>query len=252
MAAFSVEFMDFTDKFSCSSNAAAERGIPVCHVPGYGTESVAQFTFALLLELCNHVSLHNESVHNGEWSSCSDFCYWKTPQMELAGKTIGIIGYGAIGQAVGRIAKAFGMNVLAFNRTHRSGSEYVTLDELLEKSDVISLHCPLFPENKGMIDANAISKMKDGVVLLNTARGGLLDEEAVADALLAGKIRSAAMDVASSEPISRVNPLLTAPNCIITPHIAWAPLEARQRILDITVKCIQGFINGELLNVVNM
>ena len=232
--------------------AAAERGIPVCNVPGYGTDSVAQFTFALLLELCHHVNLHSESVHNGEWSNSPDFCYWKTPQIELAGKTIGIIGYGAIGQAVGRIAKAFGMNVLAYNRTRRSGFEYVTLDELLEKSDVISLHCPLFPENKGMINANAIAKMKDGVILLNTARGALLDEQAVADALRTGKIFCAAVDVASSEPISTRNPLLTAPNCTITPHIAWAPQEARQRILDITIKSIQGFISGEKINIVNM
>ena len=233
-------------------DAAAKRGIPVCNVPGYGTDSVAQFTFALLLELCHRVSLHSASVHSGEWSSCPDFCYWKTPQMELAGKTMGIIGYGAIGQAAGKIAKAFGMNVLAYNRTWRSGSEYVSLDELLEKSDVISLHCPLFQENKGMINAETISKMKDGVILLNTARGGLLDEQAVADGLRTGKIRAAAVDVVSCEPISKGNPLLTAPNCIITPHIAWAPLEARQRILDITIKSIQGFIAGVKMNVVNM
>lgn len=232
--------------------ATAKRGIPVCNVPGYGTDSVAQFTFALLLELCHHVRLHSESVHNGEWTSCPDFCYWKTPQMELAGKTMGIIGYGAIGQAVGKIAKAFGMNVLAYNRTRHQGSEYVSLDELLEKSDVISLHCPLFEENKGMINAETIKKMKDGVILLNTARGGLLDEEAVAYALRTGKIRCAAVDVVSTEPIPRENPLLTAPNCVITPHIAWAPLESRQRILDITVNSIQGFLDGKRINVVNL
>lgn len=233
-------------------SAATKRNIPVCNVPGYGTDSVAQFTFALLLELCHHVHLHSESVHNGEWASCPDFCYWKMPQMELAGKTMGIIGYGAIGQAVGKIARAFGMNVIAYNRTRRSGSEYVALEELLEKADVISLHCPLFEENKGMINRETIRKMKDGVILLNTARGGLLDETAVADALRSGKIRAAAVDVASGEPISRENPLLSAPNCVITPHIAWAPLEARQRILDITVKSIQGFIDGKKVNVVNM
>ncbi|MBQ2786317.1 MAG: D-2-hydroxyacid dehydrogenase [Oscillospiraceae bacterium] len=232
--------------------AAAKRGIPVCNAPGYGTDSVAQFTFALLLELCHHVSIHSDSVHSGEWSSCSDFCYWKTPQMELAGKTMGIIGYGAIGQAVGRIAKAFGLNVLACNRTRRTGDEYVSLDELLEKSDIISLHCPLFPENKGIINAETINKMKDGVILLNTARGGLLDEKDVANALSTKKIRCAAVDVVSSEPISRENPLLTAPNCIITPHMAWAPIEARQRILDIAVNSIHGFINGDKINVVNM
>ena len=232
--------------------AARDRGTPVCNVPGYGTDSVAQFTFALLLELCHHVGLHSESVHNGDWASCPDFCYWKTPQTELAGKTMGIIGYGAIGQAVGKIAKAFGLNVLAYNRTRRNGNEYVSLVELLEKSDIISLHCPLFPETKGMINAETISKMKDGVILLNTARGGLLDEQAVADALRTGKIRAAAVDVASTEPISRENPLLSAPNCIITPHIAWAPLEARQRILDITLKSIEGFLAGKKVNVVNM
>ena len=210
--------------------AAAERGIPVCNVPGYGTDSVAQFTFALLLELCHQVGLHSESVHNGEWA----------------------IGYGAIGQAVGKIAKAFGMNVLAYSRTKRSGFEYVTLDELLAGSDVISLHCPLFPETKGMINAESIAKMKDGAILLNTARGALLDEAAVAVALRSGKLRGAAVDVASAEPISRENPLLTAPNCIITPHIAWAPLEARQRILDITVKSVQGFLYGKRINVVNL
>ena len=232
--------------------AAAKRGIPVCNVPGYGTDSVAQFTFALLLELCHHVSLHSESVHNGEWSNCPDFCYWKTPQMELAGKTMGIIGYGAIGQAVGKIARAFGMNVIAYNRTRRSGSEYVSLEELLKKADVISLHCPLFEDNKGIINAETISKMKDGVILLNTARGGLLNEQAVADALRSGKIRSAAVDVAAFEPINEDSPLLTAPNCLITPHIAWAPLEARQRILDITVQSIEGFLVRKTVNVVNM
>lgn len=232
--------------------AAAERGIPVCNVPGYGTDSVAQFTFALLLELCHHVGLHSESVHNGDWANSPDFCYWKTPQMELAGKTIGIIGYGAIGQAVGKIAKAFGMNVLAYSRTKRSGFEYVTLDELLARSDVISLHCPLFPETKGMINAESIAKMKDGAILLNTARGALLDEAAVAVALRSGKLRGAAVDVASAEPISRENPLLTAPNCIITPHIAWAPLEARHRILDITVKSVKAYLAGKNENVVNM
>lgn len=232
-------------------DAARELGIPVCNVPGYGTDSVAQFTFALLLELCHQVGLHSASVHNGDWAACPDFCYWKTPQMELAGKTIGIIGYGAIGQAVGKIAKAFGMKVLAYSRTKRSGLEYVSLDHLLSESDVISLHCPLFPETKGMINADTIGRMKNGAILLNTARGALLDEQAVADALCSGKLRGAAMDVASTEPISRENPLLTAPNCIITPHIAWAPLEARQRILDITVKSIQGFLDGKQINVVN-
>ena len=233
-------------------DAAAKRNIPVCNVPGYGTNAVAQFTFALLLEICNRVGLHSDTVHAGEWSSCPDFCYWKTPQMELCGKTLGIIGYGSIGRAVGKIAEAFGMNVLAYSRTHHAGTEYVDLDTLLQKSDVITLHCPLFPETKCMINAQTIAKMKDGAILLNTARGPLLDEFAVAEALKNGKLRGAAMDVVSFEPIPADSPLLTAPNCIITPHMAWAPLEARQRIMDITAGSIRAFLNGAKQNVVNL
>ena len=233
-------------------DAAARRGIPVCNVPGYGTDSVAQFTFALLLELCCHVGLHSESVHAGEWTACPDFCYWKTPQMELAGKTMGIIGYGTIGRAVGKIAEAFGMRVLAYSRTHHDGTDYVDLDTLLSQSDIVSLHCPLFPETRHIINPETISKMKDGAILLNTARGPLIDEAAVAAALRSGKLRGAAMDVADSEPIPANSPLLTAPNCIITPHMAWAPIEARQRILDITAESIRGFLAGKPLNVVNL
>lgn len=232
-------------------DAAARRGVRVCNVPGYSTDSVAQFTFALLLELCCHVGLHNDSVHAGEWTACPDFCYWKTPQMELAGKTMGIIGYGSIGKAVGRIAQAFGMRVLAYSRTHHKGIEYVDLDTLLAQSDVVSLHCPLFPETRHIINTDTISKMKDGAILLNTARGPLIDEAAVAQALASGKLSGAAMDVVDSEPISADSPLLTAPNCIITPHIAWAPIETRQRILDITAENIRAYLNGTNLNVVN-
>ncbi len=232
--------------------AAAKRGIPVCNIPGYGTDSVAQFTFALLLELCHQVGLHNRSVHNGQWSACPDFCYWKTPQMELAGKTMGIIGYGSIGQAVAKIARAFGMKILAYSRTHRPGHEYCDLDTLLANSDVVTLHCPLFPETKGIINASTIAKMKDGAILLNTARGPLLDEAAVAEALRSGKLRGAAVDVVCTEPIPADSPLLTAPNCIITPHMAWAPIEARQRILDIATDNIRGFLSGKPQNVVNM
>lgn len=232
--------------------AAAKRGIPVCNVPGYGTNAVAQFTFALLLELCNHVGLHNESVHKGEWTACPDFCYWKTPQMELCGKTFGIIGYGTIGRAVGRIAEAMGMRVLAYSRTHHEGTEYVSLEELLAQSDIVSLHAPLFPETFRLINAETISQMKDGAILLNTARGPLIDEAAVADALRTGKLRGAAVDVVDSEPIPDGSPLLSAPNCIITPHMAWAPLEARQRIMDITAASIRAFLNGRKENVVNM
>jgi len=232
-------------------DAAARRGIPVCNVPGYGTDSVAQFTFALLLDLCHKVALHSESVHRGEWTACPDFCYWKTPQMELAGKTFGIIGYGTIGRAVAKIARAFGMHVIAYSRTRRAGDEYVTLDELLAKSDIVSLHCPLFPETNGIISADAIAKMKDGAILLNTARGPLIDEAAVAAALSSGKLRGAAMDVVCAEPIPADSPLLTAPNCVITPHMAWAPVEARQRILDITMGSIRSYLTGKTQNCVN-
>ncbi len=232
--------------------AAAKRDIPVCNVPGYGTDSVAQFTIALLLELCHQIGHHNQVVHQGKWSECPNFCFWDTPQMELAGKTLGIIGYGAIGKAVGKIAEALGMKVIAYSRTKHPGNEYVSLDELFSRSDVISLHCPLFPETEKIINAHAINKMKDGVILLNTARGGLLDENAVLDALTRGKIRCAAVDVVTAEPISQENPLLRAPNCIITPHIAWAPIEARKRILDITINNIQMYLNGTSMNVVNL
>lgn len=232
--------------------AAAVRGIPVCNVPGYGTHSVAQFTFALLLEICNQVGLHNNSVHKGEWSRSPYFCYWKTPQIELWGKTLGIIGYGSIGRTVGQIGEAMGMKVLKYSRTHHAGTDYTSLEELLAQSDIISLHCPLFPETKHLINRERIVRMKDGAILLNTARGPLIDEVAVAEALRSGKIRGAAVDVADSEPIPESSPLLTAPNCIITPHIAWAPLEARQRILTITAESIHAYLNGTPQNVVNM
>lgn len=233
-------------------SAAARRGIPVCNVPGYSTNSVAQFTFALLLELCHRVGLHSDSVRGGEWTACPDFAYWKTPQMELYGKTLGIIGYGSIGRTVAKIASALGLHVLVHSRTPKEGVEFVTLPELLRRSDIVTLHCPLFPENTGMINADTVSMMKDRALLINTARGGLIDEKAVADALHSGKLGGAAMDVACQEPINADSPLLTAPNCIITPHIAWAPLEARKRILEITVQSIQAFLDGDRINVVNM
>lgn len=236
-------------------HAARERNIPVCNVPAYSTAAVSQFTFALLLELCHRIGHHNKTVHDGKWASCPDFCYWDTPQMELAGKTMGIIGFGRIGQAVGRIARAMGMEVLAYSRSRRPEGEeigtYVGLDTLLSQSDVVSLHCPLFPETENLINAETINKMKDGAILLNTARGPVINEAAVADALKHGKLRGAAMDVVSEEPIRADNPLLTAPNCIITPHMAWAPMETRQRILDVTVQNICGFLTGNPINVVN-
>ena len=235
-------------------DAAKARGVLVCNVPSYGTDAVAQFTFSLLLELCNRVGHHDQLVHNGEWTKCPEFCFWDTPQMELAGKTIGIIGFGNIGRAVGKIANAFKMKVLAYNRSrHPEGAaigEYVNLDTLLRESDIVSLHCPLSAENTGMINAQTIAKMKDGAILLNTARGPLIDEAALKEALISGKIRGAAMDVVSQEPIKADNPLLTAPNCIITPHMAWAPIESRQRIIDCTIRSIQGYLSGNPVNTV--
>ena len=231
--------------------AAKERGITVCNVPAYGTAAVAQFTISLLLELCHRIGHHSEVVHQGKWCACPDFCFWDTPQMELAGKTLGIIGYGRIGQAVARIAEALGMKILAYTRTPKSGNEYVDLDTLLAKSDVISLHCPLTPDNTELINESTIGKMKDGAILLNTARGGLVKELALADALKSGKLRGAAVDVVSTEPISTNNPLLTAPNCIITPHMAWAPIESRQRIIDCTYQSIRSYLEGKPVNVVN-
>lgn len=235
--------------------AARNRGIPVCNVPDYGTAAVAQFTFSLLLELCNRVGCHDEAVHRGDWANSPYFCFWNTPQMELAGKTLGIIGFGRIGRAVGKIAKAIGMEVIAYNRSrHPEGEaigEYVDFNALLSRSDIISLHCPLTGENAQLINRDTISKMKDGVILLNTARGGLLNEQDVADALASGKLGYAAVDVVSQEPIDPRNPLLTAPNCIITPHMAWAPIESRQRLLDCTVASIRGFLNRAPINTVN-
>lgn len=234
--------------------AAKRRGIPVCNVPAYSTDAVSQFTFALLLELCNRVGHHDRLVHEGRWSNCPNFCFWDTPQMELAGKTMGIVGFGRIGQAVGRIAGAFGMKVLAYNRsqceTGRIIAEYTDLDTLLAKSDIVSLHLPLTAENTGMVNDRFLSKMKDGAILLNTARGGLIDEAALAGALASGKLLGAAVDVAAAEPIPADSPLLGAPNLIITPHMAWAPLETRRRILDITMDSIRGWLNGSPRNVV--
>ena len=235
--------------------AARDYGIPVCNVPAYGTEMVAQFAIGLLLEICHHVQLHNESVHAGEWERCPNFSYWKTPIMELAGKTMGIIGFGRIGRAVGRIAKALGMRILATgSRRCPEGeaiADYVDLDTVLRESDVISLHCPLFPETEKLINRNTIASMKDGAILINNSRGGLLDEQDVADALNRGKLRATAVDVVSVEPITGTNPLLTAKNCIITPHMSWAAVEARQRIIDITAGNIRAFLAGAPRNVVN-
>ena len=230
---------------------ARRHGIPVCNVPCYSTDSVAQFSIALLLEICHHIGRHDVLVHQGAWTSCQDFCLWTTPQIELAGKTMGIIGYGRIGQKTAEIARALGMAVLAYSRTPKPEGTFVDLDTLLAQSDVISLHCPLFPQTWELINRERIAKMKDGAILINTARGGLLEEQAVADALAEGKLRAVGLDVATVEPIQKDNPLLSAPNCVITPHMAWTPIEARRRLLNTVKENIRCFIQGCPQNVVN-
>jgi glycerate dehydrogenase len=234
---------------------AREKGIPVSNVPAYGTQAVAQFAIALLLELCGHAGHHDHAVHQGRWSESGEWCFWDYPMIELAGKTMGIIGFGRIGQAVGRIASALGMNVIAYNRSRsESGAkiaEYVELYELLSRADVISLHCPAFPETVNIINKDTIAKMKDGVMLINNSRGALIVEQDLADALNSGKIGAAAVDVVRDEPLADDSPLMTAKNCVITPHISWAAKESRQRIMDATEENIRCFINGQPRNVVN-
>lgn len=236
--------------------AAKEKGIVVTNIPAYGTNSVVQMSIALLLEICDSVGFHNESVHNSEWENCADFCYWKKPIIELYGKTIGIVGYGSIGKAMAKAAEALGMKLLVFTphpvySLESDNMKFVDLDTLFSKSDVISLHCPLFDNNKGMINKASISKMKDGVIIINTARGGLIVEKDLAEALESGKVYAAAVDVVSTEPIKKDNPLRHAKNCIITPHIAWAAKEARQRLMDIAEDNLKKFIEGKPINVVN-
>lgn len=236
--------------------AARKRDIVVTNIPDYGTDTVAQAAFALLLELCHHVGAHDEAVKKGEWTNSPDFCFWNHPIVELSGKTMGIIGYGRIGQVTSRIAQAFGMKVLAYNRTRekvveRENVRYAPLEGLYKHSDVIMLHCPLTEENKGFINKEAISQMKDGVFIINNARGALINEADLADALNRGKIGGAGLDVVSEEPIKADNPLLHAKNCIITPHISWASIEARKRLMDIAADNLQKFLEGNPLNVVN-
>lgn len=230
--------------------AAKARGIPVTNIPTYGTTAVAQYVFALLLEICHHVGHHSGAVHAGRWSGAQDFCFWDYPLIELAGKTMGLIGYGRIGQATARIARAFGMDVIASD-TQAQAREIVPLEELLARSDVISLHCPLFPETEGMINRDTIARMKDGVILINTARGPLIVEEDLREALLSGKVYAAASDVVSTEPIRPDNPLLGLDNMIITPHIAWASKESRQRLMAIAVENLRAYLAGQPQNVVN-
>ena len=235
--------------------AAKEKGIPVCNVPTYGTAAVGQFTFALLLEICSHVGIHNDAVQAGRWITCPDMCFWDRPLIELAGKTIGLIGCGRIGQATGKIADAMGMNVIAYDEhpteAGKAVAKHVSLDELYKQSDVVSLHCPLTSTNQGMINKDSIAKMKDNVIIINTSRGGLINERDLAEALNSGKILAAGVDVVSVEPMKADNPLLKAKNCIITPHIAWTPKESRKRLLDVAAGNLKAFIDGNPINVVN-
>lgn len=236
--------------------AATELGITVCNVPTYSTRAVAQLTFALILEFYNHVAAHDEAVHSGEWSSCKDFCFQKTPLLELSGKTLGIVGFGKIGQEVAKIADALGMNILCAVRSPKpkpsfENFKFVSLDELAEMSDIISFHCPLTKETQGLVNAEFISKMKSNAIIINTARGPIIDEKALATALDSGKIAGAAVDVLSCEPPKNDNPLLSCKNCIITPHIAWAGFETRERLLDAVYKNLKAFLDGNAINVVN-
>ena len=234
---------------------AKEKGIPVTNVPTYGTASVGQFAIALLLEICHHIGHHDRTVHEGKWENCEDWCYWDYPLIELDGKTMGVIGFGRIGQTTGRLAKALGMRVLAYdsypNEAGKQIAEYVDLDTLLAQSDVIALHCPLFPDTEGIINKENIAKMKDGVILINNSRGPLVVEQDLADALNTGKVAAAGLDVVSTEPIRGDNPLLKAKNCINTPHISWAPKESRQRIMDCAYDNLKAYAEGKPVNVVN-
>ena len=234
---------------------AREKNIPVMNVPVYGTDNVAQYAIALLLEACSHIGHHDRSVHAGDWMRSVDFCYWQRPLIEVSGKTAGIIGFGRIGMAVARILRAMHVRVLAYSRTERTEgrtlADYVPLDELLAQSDFIFLHCPLTPETEGIVNATNIAKMKDGVIIVNNGRGQLIVEEDLAAALTSGKVGGAAVDVASTEPIAADNPLLHAPHCIITPHISWATKEARERIMQMTADNVKAFMDGTPTNVVN-
>ena len=234
---------------------AKEKGIPVLNVPVYGTDNVSQFAVSLLLEVCSHIGHHNDSVHAGEWASNVDWCYWHFPMIEVSGKTAGIIGLGKIGVNTAKILRAMNVNVIAYDafqsEAGKAVAEYVELDELLAKSDFIFLHCPLFPSTRGIINKDNIAKMKDGAILINNSRGPLVVEQDLADALNSGKLAAAAVSFVSTEPIKADNVLLTAKNCIITPHISWATREARERIMQTTADNIKAFMDGAPVNVVN-
>jgi glycerate dehydrogenase len=234
---------------------ASERGIVVTNVPTYGTASVAQFVFALLLELCHNVRLHSDAVRAGEWARNPDWSFWKSPLMELAGKTMGIVGFGRIGRQTGRIADAMGMRVIANDTYHGEeptfpGFRWASVEEILRESDVVSLHSPLFPETRGLINAASLALMKPTAILINTSRGPLVMDRDLADALNAGRLGGAGLDVLSVEPPTETNPLLSARNCLVTPHIAWATKEARSRLIDLVVENITAFMAGEPRNVV--
>ncbi|HVT87773.1 MAG TPA: D-2-hydroxyacid dehydrogenase [Tepidisphaeraceae bacterium] len=231
--------------------AAANRNIPVCNIPEYGTDSVAQFTFALLMELCHHVGLHDSAVKDGEWTRSRNFSFWKTPLIELVGKTMGVVGFGRIGQRVGELATAFKMKVIFNARSNSSDPRARSVNELFSESDVISLHCPLTDQTRGMVNAKLLSRMKPSGLLINTSRGGLVNEHDLASVLNAGSITGAAVDVVSEEPIRASNPLLKAKNIIITPHNAWAALEPRQRVMRTTEQIVSSFLAGKPINVVN-
>ncbi|HWQ62651.1 MAG TPA: D-2-hydroxyacid dehydrogenase [Negativicutes bacterium] len=235
---------------------AKRRGIVVTNIPTYGTDAVAQMAIALLLEMCHHVGAHDEAVKAGEWVANPDWCFWKYPLIELAGKTMGIIGLGRIGQGTAKIAQALGMKVLAYDSFKVKELEsptlkYAELDELFAAADVIALHCPLLESTQGIINRQNIAKMKTGVMIINNSRGPLVVEEDLAEALNCGKVGGAALDVVSSEPIKADNPLLKAKNCIITPHMSWAPIESRQRLMDIAADSLRRFLAGDPVNVVN-
>ena len=235
---------------------AKQHGITVTNVPGYSTASVVQLTFALLLELCHRVQWHSESVMEGKWSRSPDFSFWDYPLVELAGKTVGVIGFGDIGQQVADVASAFGMDILGYSRTQTNQSQrknftWTSFDELLECADVVSIHCPLTPQTKGLINASALSKMKKSAFLLNTSRGPIVVEEDLAEALNSGIIAGAGLDVLSIEPPSPDNPLFTAKNCVITPHIAWATKEARSRLMTVALDNLAAYLAGKPVNVVN-
>ena len=247
--------VSFTGYDEVDVAVAHRRGIVVTNVPEYGTESVAQFVFALLLELCHHVGLHAEAVRAGEWTRSASFSFWKTPQIELTGKTMGIVGFGHIGRSVGELAHAFGMAVLAFDLARSAPPAYhpfawADMDELFGRADVISLHCPLTAESSGLVNRRRLQLAKPEAFLLNTARGGLIAEAELAEALNGGRLAGAAIDVVSQEPIRPDNPLLAARNCLITPHIAWATREARQRLLETTIANVVNFLAGRPTNVV--